>query len=405
MELTVNLRKLHEKQWQIKNSRAKRKVIRAGRRGGKTTLVADIAVDAFLDGRRALYAVPTDDQVDRFWYECKRGLSEPLDASVYYKNETRHIIELEGTEQRIRAKTAYNADTLRGDYGDVIILDEFQDMDPEALDDIIFPMLLDNDGDLIIIYTSRRVNQGGKGLKKAHELYKRAEMDATGRWEAFKFTSLDNPYLNSTALAEITADMTGLAYKAEILAEELADDPNALWNRELLNKYRVMAAPQLDRIVVGVDPSGGTVTECGIVAAGTAMINGEKHAYVLDDPSKAGSPGEWAKAVVVCYHRNKADRVVGERNYGGDMVEHTISTEDPDVAYKDVQATRGKAVRAEPIVAKYEKGLVHHVGEFAELEDELCNWVPESGMKSPNRLDAAVWALTELLLGDTWWIT
>jgi len=162
MELTVNLRNLHQKQWEIKSSPAKRKIIRAGRRGGKTTLVADIAIDAFLDGRRVLYAVPTDDQVDRFWFEVKRGLSEPLAANVYYKNETRHIIEKEGTENRIRAKTAFNADTLRGDYGDVIILDEFQDMAPDALDDVVYPMLLDNDGDLIICYTSRRVNKGGK---------------------------------------------------------------------------------------------------------------------------------------------------------------------------------------------------------------------------------------------------
>jgi len=207
--------------------------------------------------------------------------------------------------------------------------------------------------------------------------------------------------LSSRALDEITEDMTALSYKAEIMAEELADDPNALWNRELLNRNRVIKAPELDRIVVGVDPPGGLITECGIVAAGSTFLNGKEHAYVIADPSMAGSPGKWAKSVVVCYHQNKADRVIGERNYGGDMVEHTISTEDKDVAYKDVQATRGKAVRAEPVAAKYEKGLVHHVGEFPELEDELCNWVPSSGMKSPNRLDALVWAITELLFGDT----
>jgi hypothetical protein len=399
LELTVNLPVLHTKQEEIKFSRAKRKVIRAGRRGGKTTLAADIAVDAFLDGCRVLYATPTQEQIDRFWFECKNALKEPLEANVYYKNETRHIIELEGTEQRIRGKTAWNADTLRGDYGDEVLLDEFQDMDPDALDLVVFPMLLDNDGNLTLIYTKKR----GKKGKYASDLYTRAEEDKTGRWGAFTFTSHDNPHLSKDALSEITQDMTNLAYRMEIMAEDIGDDPNALWNRELINENRVLKAPELIRVVVGVDPPGGQRTECGIVVAGSAMVEDELHAFVIDDPSLAGSPGEWGNATVTAYHRNLADRVLGEANYGGDMVESTIRAVDPEVSYKAVRATRGKAVRAEPVVAQYERGKVHHVGEFGELEDEMCNWVPESGMLSPNRLDALVWAIADLLgEGGVW---
>ena len=309
-----------------------------------------------------------------------------------------------GTEQRIRAKTAWNADTLRGDYGDLIILDEFQDIDPDALDDVVFPMLLDNDGDLLISYTSRRVNKGGKGLKEAHKLFKRAQDDTTGRWEAFKFTSLDNPHLSKTALDEITNDMTKLSYRAEILAEEFTDDPNALWTRDVIDSTRLLKAPELERVVVGVDPPGGQRTECGIIVAGSAVIEDVTHAFIIDDPSRSGSPGEWGKAVVTTYHRNLADRILGERNYGGDMVENTISTIDPNVSYKDVQATRGKAVRAEPVAAMYEHGRVHHIGDFAELEDEMCTWVPGMGMLSPNRMDALVWAVTELLIGEVSWL-
>ena len=136
-ELTVTLRNLHQKQWEIKDHPAKRKVVRAGRRGGKTTLAADIAVEVFLNGGRALYGVPTDDQVGRFWFECKRALQEPIEAGIFVKNETKHIIELPGTEQRIRAKTAWNADTLRGDYGDYIILDEFQMIEADTLDEVV----------------------------------------------------------------------------------------------------------------------------------------------------------------------------------------------------------------------------------------------------------------------------
>lgn len=401
MELTVNLHKPHIKQAAIKRSRAKRKIIRAGRRGGKTTIVSDISVEKFLDGRRVLYATPTQDQLDRFWFLSKQALREAVEQNVYYKNEVRRIIELPKTEQRIRGKTAYNADTMRGDYGDLIILDEFQDMDPDALDDVVLPMLLDNDGDLVIIYTSRRPNKGGQGLKRAHELFQRAENDKTGRWEAFSFTSLDNPHLSKKALEEVAQDMTQLSYRAEILAQEIFDDPDALWTRDIINNSRMVRAPEMSRVVVGVDPPGSPNTECGIVAAGSGMIEGDKrrHYFVIDDPSRKGSPNEWGRTVVTCYYRNLADRILGERNYGGDMVKSTIQNIDNQAAYADVSATRGKAVRAEPVAALYEQGRVHHIGEFSTLEDEQCNWVPNSGMPSPNRMDALVWAITELMEG------
>lgn len=389
-ELTVTLRNLHAKQWEIKNSPAKRKVVRAGRRGGKTTLAADIAVDLFLQGKRVLYGVPTDDQVGRFWFECNHALAEPIEAGVFKKNETKHIIELPGTEQRIRAKNAYNADTLRGDYGDYIILDEFQMMDADTLDEVVYPMLLDNDGDLMLIFTERR---GVKG-KYARDLFKRGETDP--RWQSFKFTSHDNPHISASALEEITKDMTQLAYKAEILAEESGDNPDALWKREIIP--HLTKAPEMTRIVVGVDPPGSVGTECGIVAAGKGTYKGQMCAFVLADHSRKGTPGEWGAAVVTTYHTVQADRIVGERNYGGDMVENTIRNAENGqfVSYKDVQATRGKAVRAEPIAALYERGLVYHIGDYPLLEDEMCGYVPDKGMPSPNRYDALVWALTEL---------
>lgn len=391
-ELTISLRNLHARQWEIKTHPAKRKVVRAGRRGGKTTLAADIAVDLFLAGKRILYGVPTDDQVGRFWFECKRALQEPIEAGLFSKNETKHIIELPGTEQRIRAKTAWNADTLRGDYGDYIILDEFQMMEADTLDEVVYPMLLDNNGDLMLIYTERR---GLKG-KYARELFAKGDTDP--RWASFKFTSHDNPHISAEALAEITSDMTQAAYRAEILAEESGDNPHALWKREMI--ARLTKAPDLLRVVVGVDPPGSVGTECGIVAAGKGLYEGRMCGFVLGDYSRKGSPGEWGAEAVAAYHRFQADRMAGERNYGGDMVAHTIRTvpNGKEVAYKDVQATRGKAVRAEPIAALYEQGLVYHVGTFGGLEDEMCGYVPDKGMPSPNRYDALVWALTELNL-------
>jgi phage terminase large subunit-like protein len=146
-------------------------------------------------------------------------------------------------------------------------------------------------------------------------------------------------------------------------------------------------------VVVGVDPSAtSTGDEAGIVVAGT----GKGEGFVLADESLQGSPLVWAKAAVTAYHKHRADRIIAEANQGGEMVELTIRQVDPSVPLKLVHASRGKQTRAEPISAQYEKGLVHHVGNFPALEDEMCLWIP--GDASPNRMDALVWALTELML-------
>lgn len=390
------MRRPHPKQIEFIDHPAKRKVIRAGRRSGKTTGVSILAVENFLHGRRILYATPTQEQVDRFWQEVKRALREPIAQGIYYKNETLHIIELAGTEQRIRAKTAWDADSLRGDYADILILDEYQDMDEEGWTLVGAPMLLDNNGDAYFIYTKKR------GKNHSDILFQRAESDESGRWATFVFTSFDNPHISEAALADITDDMTNLGYRMEILAEDVGDDPRALWNRDII--HHVTNHPDLDRIVVGVDPSGAaTGNECGIVTAGAAMVEGVRCAFVIADDSLEASAAGWGDATVTAYNRARADRVVGEANYGGDMVENTIRTADggEDVAYKSVRATRGKAVRAEPVQALYEKRRVFHVGRLQILEDEMCSWIPGESTWSPNRIDALVWVITELILGGS----
>ena len=191
--------------------------------------------------------------------------------------------------------------------------------------------------------------------------------------------------------------------RQELAGEVLEDNPDALWKRSLIEKSRATMHPDLIRVVVGVDPPGG-VTECGIVVAGIANVNGQEHGYVLEDRSLHSSPDGWAEAVLTGYNRNKADRIVGEANFGGDMVENTImqaaKSRNQQASYKHVHASRGKAVRAEPVVALYEQGRIHHIGEFPQLEDEMCEWIPGETRESPNRVDALVWAITELMLGE-----
>jgi hypothetical protein len=176
--------------------------------------------------------------------------------------------------------------------------------------------------------------------------------------------------------------------------------PSALWKRPLLDALRVHKTPPLRRIVVAIDPSGGAGprnNEVGIVVAGIAH---DHTVYVLEDASAKYTPNEWGQKAVALFDRWKADRIIGERNFGGDMVESTIRTVRRTVSYKDVEASRGKAVRAEPVKALYEQGRVHHVGMFPAMEDEMVTWEPGVSKFSPNRLDALVWAATELALQE-----
>lgn len=224
LNLDIHLRTPHSEQERFRRSPAKRKVIRAGRRSGKTVGVAILAVDYFLRGLRVLYTAPTGEQTDRFWYEVSRSLAEAIEVGIYRKNETERTIDRVGTENRIKAKTAWNANTLRGDYGDLLILDEWQLMAEDTWEEVGAPLLLDNNGDAVFVYTppSLRATGVSKAVDPRHaaKMFQAAREDKTGRWETFHFTSFDNPYISREALADITQDMSRDAYHKEIMAED-----------------------------------------------------------------------------------------------------------------------------------------------------------------------------------------
>lgn len=185
--------------------------------------------------------------------------------------------------------------------------------------------------------------------------------------------------------------------RQEIHAELLEEAEGALWTRDDVEACRVTTPPAMKRIVIGVDPSGGA-GEVGIVAVGLGV---DDHGYVLADETMKGSPNAWGRQVVSLYDRLKADRVVAEKNFGGDMVESTLRTLRRDLPIKMVTASRGKAVRAEPIAALYEQKRMHHVGGLSKLEDEMVLWDPDVSDWSPNRIDALVWAATSFAIGRT----
>lgn len=188
--------------------------------------------------------------------------------------------------------------------------------------------------------------------------------------------------------------------RQEIYAEILEDIEGALWRHSMIEASRVREVPPFKRIVVGVDPSGSakkTADEAGIVVA---ALGTDGHGYVLEDLSGRYSPRDMALTACDAYHRHKADRLVAEDNFGGQIVADLISLTDRRVAYRAVHASRGKIVRAEPVAALYEQGKVHHVGMLAKLEDEMCKFAPLTSTESPGRMDAMVWAFTDLMLNQ-----
>ncbi len=183
--------------------------------------------------------------------------------------------------------------------------------------------------------------------------------------------------------------------RQEIDGEVLDDSAGGLFHRGLIEAARVSKLRRLRRIVVAIDPAvtaNADSDETGIVVAG---IGGDGHGYVLEDASLKASPDAWARTAVEAYHRWQADRLVAEVNNGGDLVEYTVRTVDPNVPLTQVRASRGKIARAEPVAALYEQGKIHHVGRFDSLEDQMVEWTH----RSPDRVDALVWAISELMLG------
>lgn len=208
------------------------------------------------------------------------------------------------------------------------------------------------------------------------------------------YENLDN--LAPTFRAQILSKYEGTTLgRQELHAEVLDDVEGALWTMATIEAGRVDASPSLVRIVVAIDPAATSsegADDTGIVVAGRAA---DGQFYVLEDASMHGSPDAWASRAIDRFDHYDADRVIGEANNGGDMIEALLRTKRPTLSYTKVHASRGKHTRAEPVAALYEQGRVHHVGLFVDLEDEMTTWVP--GNDSPDHMDALVWAITSLM--------
>ena len=228
-------------------------------------------------------------------------------------------------------------------------------------------------------------------------------------------TTADNPHLDQRVKRMLYEDYSGTRIgRQELFGEILEDIESALWNHSIIDKTRLMINEQPDSYdmkVVGVDPAVGGANDHGIIVCGKVNkyrthednpFSNLPHGFILDDQTCSGSPNTWAKRAIAAYYDHEANYIVAERNNGGDMVANTIRGIDSTVPIKTVWATRGKARRAEPISMMYEQNRIHHIGELPSLEDQMCEFDPDDpdNSWSPDRMDAMVWAMTELLIGN-----
>jgi len=289
----------------------------------------------------------------------------------------------------ITFKSADNPDSLYGEDVYAFVFDEFSRAKEEAWHALR----------TTITYTHAKGKFIGNVVGK-NWAWKMAQKAKSGMndFEYHKITAYDAVKSGILSIEEIDrareelpARIFKMLYEADITEVE-----GALWTWDLIDDNRVTTHPELQRIVIPIDPavtSDSDSDETGIIPVGKGV---DGHYYILGDLSGIMSPAGWATKAVTAYHDLKADRIIGEANNGGDMIEAVIRSVDKNISYKKVTATRGKVLRAEPIVSLYEKGLVHHVGTLPGLEDQMIGWSATDGNRSPDRIDSLVWGLTEL---------
>lgn len=365
----------------------------AGRGAGKTRTAAEWLADQAISQPNTRWAIvaPTYADARDTCAEGESGILNVLRRYKMLKDWNRSLGEILLTNgSRIKLFSADKPDRFRGPQHHGAWCDELAAYRyTDAWDQLQFGLRLGSQPRVIVTTTPRPTS-----------LIRALANREDGSVVVTRGSTFDNAAnLAPTALADLKLRYEGTRLGRQELYGEIIDEVDgALWHNAMLEESRVADAPPLIRIVVAIDPattSGEKSDETGIVVAG---VTGDGHYYILDDLSRRASPDAWARAAVEAYYKWKADRIIGEGNNGGDMIESLLRQVDPTIPYKKVTATRGKLLRAEPIASLYEQGRAHHVGSFAALEDQMTNYTPDADF-SPDRLDALVWAMTDLMEG------
>lgn len=371
-------------------------LILAGRGWGKTrTGASDIVLYALRNpNSQCAVIAPTIGDLRRVCFEGVSGIIKQIPDECFkdgtpksYNKSTSEVLLANGS--KIMGFSASEPDRLRGSQYHRAWCDELAAWRyPDAYDQLLFGLRLGKAPQVVITTTPRPT-------ALVRDLFKRKHKDV--------YVTQGNTFENKDNLAQTALDSFKDLYEGtrlgrqELYAEILEDVEGALWSHFQLEKCRIKKEeiPELRRIVVAIDPavtSNANSDETGIIVAGI----GENDKYfILDDKSGKFSPDNWCRVAIEEFYRYNANIIVAETNNGGDLVEKIIRTIDSNVPYKSVTATRGKMLRAEPISALYEQEKVFHTNIFPQLEDQMCSYTGDN-KKSPDRLDALVWALTEL---------
>jgi phage terminase large subunit-like protein len=367
-----------------------------GRGSGKTRSASEWIRAEVEVGRRTQIGIigPTSDSIRRIQVQGPSGIlacAAPW-CRPEFEPSTRRIVWPNGAVCHLFS--AEEPDRLRGPNLDAAWCDELTSYaDPEGVWDMLSMALRlpgpKGDAPQVLITTTPKAQPLLKQIIGASStvVTKSRTADNAANLDASTVRYLNERY-GGTSLG-----------RQELDAELIDDNERALWNRALLERTRVRTAPaDLKRVVVSIDPAGTAnkgSDETGIVVC---ALGADGHGYVLADLSGKYTPEQWARRAIDAYYRHRADRIIAETNFGAGMVEATLRAVARNMPFKPVTASRGKAVRAEPVLALFEQSKAHVVGNLTELEDQLCQWEPHSGMSSPDRLDAMVWGLSELVV-------
>ena len=380
-------------------------VIMGGRGAGKTRAGSEW-VRAQVEGpgpgdpgraKRVALVGETVDQVREVMVMGESGIlaCSPPDRKPEWQATRQQLVWPNGAVAQVFS--AHEPEAMRGPQFDAAWADELGKWKKgaEAWDQLQFALRLGKNPQAVVTTTPRNVGVLKAILKNPSTVITHAPTEA------------NRAYLAESFLAEVQARYGGTRIgRQELEGVLVEDEEGALWTQAMLERARLDALPVFNRVVVAVDPpvtSMKTSDECGIVvvAADTRGEPKDWRAVVLEDASvKGATPEGWARAALAAMERHGADRLVAEVNQGGDLVERLVRMIDPLVPFRAVHATRSKMLRAEPVAALYEQGRVAHVRGLQALEEQMCRMTATGwqGAGSPDRLDALVWALTDLML-------
>jgi len=368
--------------------------VRAGRGFGKTRMSAEVFIRAVQYGgyKYPNLAGATAEDVRDIMIQGESGIlaCAPDNFRPEYIPSLKKLVWPNGVVSNIYYGS--EPDKARGPQSDFLWMDEIAKWrkPEETFDNLLMGLRL-GPNPLCIVTSTPRPTRFLMDLEKRTDTQGRLCTVTTRGKTQDNYRNLSPVFIN-TIISKYQGTRLG---RQELAGEFLDDNPEALWKRSEIDNNRVFRIPDLTYVVVGVDPavtSKEGSDDTGIIVAGKGA-NGQ--GYVLGDYTIHDTPKAWAEAAITAYNKHEANIIIGEVNNGGDLVEMNIKAVNPMIPFEAVHASRGKATRAEPISSLYEQGLVHHFGTFPELEDQMCEWVP-GAEKSPDRVDALVWALSLL---------